>query len=55
MALRPKTKRRLSILGLAFVLVFAAVAAVYLRYLQKRNADEADRAKRPAAPTTNSK
>lgn len=39
MSIRPKTKRRLIILGLAAVLVFGAGLAVYLRYLQKRGAD----------------
>ena len=39
MSIRPKTKRRVFILGLVFVLLFGAAAAVYLRYLQKRNAD----------------
>ena len=39
MPLRSKTKRRLSILGLVAVLLIGAGVAVYLRYLQKRNAD----------------
>lgn len=41
MPIRPKTKRRLSILGLAFVLIVAAGAGVYFRYVQKRNAEMA--------------
>src|SRR5688572_10516231 len=39
MPIRPKTKRRVLILGLGFALLVAAGAAVYLRYLQKRNAN----------------
>ena len=41
MPIRAKTKRRLSILGLAFVLSVAAGAGVYFRYVQKRNAEMA--------------
>lgn len=37
MSIRPKTKRRLLILGLAVVLMFGAGLGVYLRYLQKRS------------------
>ena len=42
MSIRPKTKRRLFILGLAAFLVVGAGAALYLRYVQKRNAELAE-------------
>src|SRR3954470_16896890 len=39
MAIRPKTKRRVLILGLVALLVVGAGAGVYFRYVQKRNAE----------------
>jgi Tfp pilus assembly protein PilF len=39
MPIRPKTKRRVMILGLVALLIVGAGAAVYFRYVQKRNAE----------------